>query len=311
MSILNRIRYVTQRSKRQEMLNRYGFYETIETYNAVLIWTNSPFGVEMPKREQCTSFHIHTMLDCPFLIKPHYEDHTAYSCQLLLNRETYNIELKELINLLEKIPFADSFADWQDTPLLLGHHFHCECMEWTGHISSNFLQSGWTHEDDTEVQKLDSTKQIETPMQQIEIWQARSDLRTNQWQGLMETANQHELNQHVETILENECQIQGRRDQMRITELLWIYEEMPKEPIADVFPYRKEYLQPLLKAIDKNPVQALQQEILHLNDPEMKEDNEDQIEGMLSENSPEALAIGLKRLILQTNRKYLIWDPYR
>lgn len=130
MSILNRIRYVTQRGKRQEMLNRYGFYETIETYNAVLIWTNSPFGVEMMRRDQCTDFHIHTTLDCPFLIKPHDEDHTAYSCQLLLNSETYNIELKDLINLLE-----NPFADWQIRP-----SFSCKCMEWTEHISSNFLQ---------------------------------------------------------------------------------------------------------------------------------------------------------------------------
>ncbi|MDE0014119.1 MAG: hypothetical protein OXU36_23450 [Candidatus Poribacteria bacterium] len=136
MSVLNRIRYLTQRGKRQEMLNRYGFYVTIETYNGVLIWTNSPFGVEMPARHQCTDFHIHTMLDCPFLIKPHDEDHTAYSCRLLLNSERYyNIELEELINLLE-----NPFADWRDTYLLSGICSHCKCMEWTEHISSNFLQ---------------------------------------------------------------------------------------------------------------------------------------------------------------------------
>lgn len=132
MSILNRIRYVTQRSKRQEMLNRYGFYETIETYNDVVIW-NSPFGIEiMPGRHQCTDVHIHTMLDCPFLIKPHHKGQTEYSCQLLLNSETYNIELKDLINLLENL-----FADYQDKPLL---SLSCECMEWTGHIFNNFLQ---------------------------------------------------------------------------------------------------------------------------------------------------------------------------
>lgn len=128
MSILNRIRYLTQRGKRQEMLNRYGFYETVETQRGILISINSPFGVEK-LRDRYTTFHIHTMLDCLFLIKPHDEDETEYSCQLLLKSESYNIELRDLINLLE-----NPFIDRQDTPLLSSHR-HCKCMEWTGHIS--------------------------------------------------------------------------------------------------------------------------------------------------------------------------------
>lgn len=130
MSILNRIRHAIQRGKRQEMLNRYGFYETIETYNDTLIWTNAPFGPEtMPSKHECIEFHIHTMLDCPFLIKPRDESLTEYSCRLLLNSDTYNIELKDLVNFLENL------ADWQDTPLLQYPHLDCVCMEWTGHIS--------------------------------------------------------------------------------------------------------------------------------------------------------------------------------
>lgn len=140
MSILNRIRYLTQRGKRQKLLNKYGFYATIETYNDAFIWTNSSFGVEMTPRRQTTASHIHTMLDCPFLIKPRYKDQTEYSCQLCLpipmnsnvykyNIDVYNIELKDLIILLENL-----FADWQDTPLVEGYHSSCECMEWTKHI---------------------------------------------------------------------------------------------------------------------------------------------------------------------------------
>lgn len=172
-------------------------------------------------------------------------------------------------------------------------------------------KSGWTHGDNTEVQKPDSTKQIETPIQQIEIWQTMPDLRPKAWQELMNQANQHPLNQHVETILETAYDVQGRPNQMRIAELLWIHEELPTEPIEGAFPHRAEYLPMLLKAIDKNPMQALQEEILHLNDPEMKENNEEQIELILGEQGPEGLALELKRLILQTDRKYLILNPYR
>ena len=134
MSILNRIRYLTQRGKRQKLLNEYGFYATIETYNDAFIWTNSPFGAEMTPKHQTTASHIHTMLDCPFLIKPRYKNQTEYSCQLSIPNESsrynvYNIELKELIILLESL-----FADWQDTPLVEGYHSPCECMEWTKHI---------------------------------------------------------------------------------------------------------------------------------------------------------------------------------
>lgn len=138
MSILNRIRYFTQRGKRQKLLNKYGFYATIETYNDLSIWTNSPFGVEMTPRHQTTASHIHTMLDCPFLIKPRYKNQTEYSCQLCLpisinsSYDVYNIELKDLITLLENLS-----ADWQDTPLVEGYHYPCECMEWTKHIFSS------------------------------------------------------------------------------------------------------------------------------------------------------------------------------
>lgn len=124
MSILNRIRYSIQRGKRQDLLNRYGFYETVETQRGILIWTNSPFGVE--SRDQYTNFHIHTMLDCPFLIKPHDEHETEYSCKLLLKSETYNMALEELIELLKNSYFM------QDIPLLPCRD--CRCMEWTGHM---------------------------------------------------------------------------------------------------------------------------------------------------------------------------------
>ena len=130
MSILNRIRYLTQRSKRQEMLNRYGFYETLETQTGSLIGEDPIVGVNR-FRWQYTTFHIHTMLDCMFLIKPHHEDETGYSCQLLLQSETYNIEMKELISLLEN-KHIDSD---RNMTLLSSSHYHCECMEWTGHIS--------------------------------------------------------------------------------------------------------------------------------------------------------------------------------
>ena len=310
MSILNRIRYVTQRGKRQKMLNRYGFYVTIETYNDVVIW-NSPFGIEiMPDRHQHTTFHIHTMLDCPFLIKPHHKGQTEYSCQLLLNSETYNIELKDLINLLE-----NPFADYQDTPLL---PLSCECLEWTGHISSNFLQSGWTDEDDTEVQKLDSTKQIETPMQQIEIWQANPLLQqkipARQWMQLMTQANAHELNQHVEWVLETELQIQGKPDQMRIAELLWYHEKMPKEMPEDglaLMPNdRREYLMNLIGWIDRNPMIALNDHILHKNNPEQtKTWNKEKIEEILNSNEPGDLIRALKQLIHQMDTVYPFYHP--
>ena len=130
MSVLNRIRYSTQRSKRQNLLSIYGFYETIETQRGILICTNAPLGVER-FWSKYTTFHIHTMLDCPFLIKPHDEDETEYSCQLLLKSERYNIELKDLINLLEN-RYTDS--DRYIT-LLSSSHYHCKCMEWTKHIS--------------------------------------------------------------------------------------------------------------------------------------------------------------------------------
>ena len=131
MSILNRIRYSIQRGKRQDLLNRYGFYETIETQRGILT-ADRTIGVVVEKfRWQYTTYHIHTMLDCPFLTKPHQEHETEYSCHLLLKSERYNIELKDLINLLEN-RYTDS--DRYIT-LLSSDHCHCKCMEWTGHIS--------------------------------------------------------------------------------------------------------------------------------------------------------------------------------
>lgn len=122
MPILNRIRYSIQRRKRQEMLNRYGFYGTIDTCNDIVVW-NSPFGIEvMPDKHPSTDFHIHTMLDCPFLIKPRGKYQTEYSCRLILNSEIYDIELKDLIDL-----FKESSDAREHTPLEI--YRSCECME--------------------------------------------------------------------------------------------------------------------------------------------------------------------------------------
>lgn len=129
VSILNRIRYSTQRGKRKEILNNYGFYITVETQRGILICTNDIFGVG-PRRSQYTTFHIHTMLDCMFLIKPHYEDETEYSCKLIKKCNTYNMSLKDVINLLEnKYTDSDRFLEF-----LTSSHYHCKCMEWTQHI---------------------------------------------------------------------------------------------------------------------------------------------------------------------------------
>lgn len=130
MSVFNRIRYTAQRKKRKKLLNKYGFYETVETQRGILISTNNISGPDILRHEY-TTFHIHTMLDCPFLIKPHEENETEYSCHLLLESESYNIELKDLITLLEN-KYTDS--DRYITLLSSSHH-HCKCMEWTGHVS--------------------------------------------------------------------------------------------------------------------------------------------------------------------------------
>lgn len=134
MSILNQIRRFTQRNKRQDLLNRYGFYETSETQKGKLIGDDMLGGVSV-FTSKYTTFHIHTMLDCPFLIKPHDEDETEYSCQLLLPNKysySYNIEMKELISLLEnKYTDSDRFMTF-----LSLSHYHCQCMEWTKHIKS-------------------------------------------------------------------------------------------------------------------------------------------------------------------------------
>lgn len=61
-------------------------------------------------------------------------------------------------------------------------------------------------------------------METIEIWLANPLWRTlppNQWQALMDRANQHGLNQHVTFVMEQELEIKGCKDQMRIAELLW------------------------------------------------------------------------------------------
>ncbi|RKU06264.1 hypothetical protein C6501_19310 [Candidatus Poribacteria bacterium] len=132
MSIFNRIRYYAQRGKRQDLLNKYGFYETIETQTGKLIGDDMLGGVST-LTSNYTTFHIHTMLDCPFLIKPHHKDETEYSCRLIENSiyNIYNMSLKELINLLEnKYTDSDRFMTF-----LSSSHYHCECMEWTGHIT--------------------------------------------------------------------------------------------------------------------------------------------------------------------------------
>ena len=67
MSILNRIRYSIQRGKRQDLLNRYGFYETIETQRGILT-ADRTIGIVVERfRWQYTTYHIHTMLDCEVL----------------------------------------------------------------------------------------------------------------------------------------------------------------------------------------------------------------------------------------------------
>lgn len=131
MSILNRIRFTIQHSKRREMLNRYGFYKTVETQRGILICTNGFFGVER-LRSKYTTFHIHTMLDCPFLIKPRYEDETEYSCYLVQNDDIYNIPLKELIDYLEN-RYIDCDSN-RFLKLLDSDYYHCKCMEWTQYI---------------------------------------------------------------------------------------------------------------------------------------------------------------------------------
>ena len=68
------------------------------------------------------------------------------------------------------------------------------------------------------------TVDISGPLQSIEIWLANPLWRTlppDQWQALMDKANQHELNQHVALVMEQELKIEGHKDQMRIAELLW------------------------------------------------------------------------------------------
>ena len=66
------------------------------------------------------------------------------------------------------------------------------------------------------------------PMQQIEIWLHSPMEKPNKWYAEMQRANQHPVNQHVEQLLEKEG-IQGRKDQIRIVELLW-HQERIKEP---------------------------------------------------------------------------------
>ena len=124
MSVFNRIRHAAQRSKRKELLNKYGFYETVETQRGILTCTNDIFGTG-GFRSKYTTFHIHTMLDCPFLIKPHDKDETEYTCRLILESTTYNIVLEDVIYR-------------QDTPFL-SSHYNCKCVEWTGHYLQEYL----------------------------------------------------------------------------------------------------------------------------------------------------------------------------
>lgn len=120
--------HLIQRGKRQDLLNRYGFYETVETQTGKLIGDDMLGGVST-LISSYTTFHLHTKVDCPFLIKPDSEDVSEYSCQLLLKGHSYNMTLEEIIKLLE-----NPYINRQDT-FFLSSHSHCKCMEWTGHIT--------------------------------------------------------------------------------------------------------------------------------------------------------------------------------
>ncbi len=129
MYILNRIRYLTQRGKRQDLLNRYGFYETVETQRGKLIGDDMLGGVSI-LISNYTTFHLHTTVHCPFLIRPHDKEVSEYSCRLCLISARYKLSLEELIPLLEWVPFVPS-----EYESLMYNRYPCKCMKWTGHIS--------------------------------------------------------------------------------------------------------------------------------------------------------------------------------
>ncbi len=54
--MFNRFRYWFQYSKRQNLINRYGFYETCETQTGIMIGEGSFIG-------NYTTFHLHTKVD--------------------------------------------------------------------------------------------------------------------------------------------------------------------------------------------------------------------------------------------------------
>ncbi len=160
------------------------------------------------------------------------------------------------------------------------------------------------------------------PMLQIDIWLHSVEAKSKKWLAEMNKANQHPLNQHVEQLLEKKG-IQGRKDQMRIVEFLW-HQEWIEEPwqaydaggnlTEVVFPsltYRQEYLEKVIDAIDESPLTALNNEILHQNAPEMEGLNTEKIEWILNVEEPQEVTRLLKQLILQTDRQYLFYDPYR
>ena len=113
MSILNRIRCSTQRGKRKEMLDRYGFYVTFDTHE--YLGTHGDLGALKDYYKESTH-HIHGNLDCPFLIKPHHKNAIAYSCGLLLNSPVYSISKKDL---LHTNPFYNG-----KYPIV----YHCVCI---------------------------------------------------------------------------------------------------------------------------------------------------------------------------------------